>query len=43
MRKYLATILGVAVGVTVAILVATQAEDDRLGHHATLHGREGGA
>lgn len=43
MRKYLATIFGVAVGITAAILVAARADEDQPSRRAAAGGREGGA
>ena len=43
MRKYLATIFGVAVGVTAAILVAARADEGRSDRSAATGGQEGGA
>ena len=41
MRKYLATIFGVAAGITAAVLVAARADEERPDRHATT-GRQGG-
>lgn len=44
MRKYLATIFGVAVGITAAVLVAARADDDaRRVPDAEAEGQKGGA
>ena len=43
MRKYLATIFGVAVGVMAAILGAARADEDQPDRRAAAGGRVGGA
>ena len=43
MRKYLATIFGVAVGITAAILVAAHADEDQAVSRPVPRGQEGGA
>jgi len=43
MRKYLATIVGVAVGITAAIIVAARADEKRPDRHDATGGQEGGA
>ncbi len=43
MRKYLATIFGVAVGVTAAILAAARADDEARRAETETDGQKGGA
>ncbi len=43
MRKYLATIFGVAIGIATAVVVAAQAEDNTAAHRSGPARREGGA
>jgi len=43
MRKYLATIFGVAVGITAAIVVAARADEGGAPRAAATGGQEGGA
>lgn len=43
MRKYLATIFGVAVGITAAVLVAARAGEARHGPDGEAEGQKGGA
>lgn len=43
MRKYLATIFGIAAGIAAAVLVAAQADDDAQSPPAGAGTREGGA
>ena len=43
MRKYLATIFGVAVGITAAVLAAARTDEDQPGRRAAAGKQEGGA